>query len=405
MKGLTLNISTRIIVILLQLINIKLYTNNLTAENLGIYFFLLAISYSANAFLFVPLDYYQQANLARLIKETGSLYAIRKFNINLIIATIITISLITLVVFSTNQQQTQQVFLAMVLSYFLYATQTLRNTLNNLGHGQVMSVSFIYESVIKVAAFISLTYLTKPDSETLILSWIIGLMASIGYLLHRATKLELFKKNNTNKNLNILDIAKFSYPFSIGAVCNWLQLQGYRLVLVPLGFSTEVGLFATISSIGTAVAGVISLIYSQQFTPIIYKSKGAYTVRYIVGATLTLTVIGLLTLVTGEVVVKLLTNSDLTKFWELMLFGLFIDGANILISVLAIHITLTRDTASTIPPAIIGLLVSIMIFGLILFSDFVSPYTIGIPLLISQLVVVYFMMKSIKMNNNQETPK
>ena len=83
MSSLLLNTASRLVVIVSQLIMIKLYTVNLPIDQIGIYFFCLAVSYSANTLIFIPLDYYQQANLRRILGLTGSVRSI--FDLNLLV--------------------------------------------------------------------------------------------------------------------------------------------------------------------------------------------------------------------------------------------------------------------------------------------------------------------------------
>ena len=54
---------SRAVIVGAQLVYVKLYSNFLSNHELGLYFFLNTVSYSLNAFLFVPIDYYQQAKL------------------------------------------------------------------------------------------------------------------------------------------------------------------------------------------------------------------------------------------------------------------------------------------------------------------------------------------------------
>ena len=84
MSSIILNVASRVTVICCQLIMIKLYTNNIELEQLGVYFFWLAIAYSANTLIFIPLDYYQQSALREVIGKSGSLNSLLILNFKVI---------------------------------------------------------------------------------------------------------------------------------------------------------------------------------------------------------------------------------------------------------------------------------------------------------------------------------
>lgn len=390
MKEVALSSVARLIVIIFQLINVKIYTNYLNAEQLGIYFFLLAVSYSANALLFVPVDYYQQANLSKIIANAGGAKPLLRFNIKLVFL-YVCCSLFVVAAFAlVRSDYLLHVVLVVALSIFMYATQALRNTLNNLEHRNCVSISFIQEACIRVLIFLMLVYFFKADESLLIVSWIVALGASGSYLYFRANKFKIFTGAN-EVLIEVKEVFKFSYPFSIGAACNWLQLQGYRLVLVPLGFAEEVGVFATLSSIGSAAIGAVSLVYSQQFTPLIYKSSGQFTVKYMKGALAVIVAVALVSTVLGEYVVRVLTNPSFEQHWKLILFGVITDGSNLIIGALVIYITLTGKTKIMMSSSAVGLLVTIFCFGLIYIFSALSIFSIGIPLLISQWIVALYL--------------
>lgn len=390
MKDVLLSSIARVLVIVLQLINVKLYTHYLTVEQIGIFFFWLALSYSANALLFVPVDYYQQAKMADVIKKSGGILPILDLNRKLAKFYFGMSALLFLVCAFVYPNEMSYVALAIMLSYVLYVVQALRNTLNNQEYRRFVSISFMQESALKVLiTYVALEY-AQSSELWLIFSWVIALVFSGAYLLHRAHQCQLFVSSSVYP-IAIKEMFHFAYPFSIGAVCNWLQLQGYRLILVPLGFAEEVGIFATVSSIGAAAIGAASLIYSQQFTPLIYKTFGSYTTTYLKGALALIAFVGVVALGLGEFIVSILTNTGFEPHWKLLLFGVITDGGNLIIGALVIHITLAGNTKRIIASSLFGLLVVVIFFGVLYFMAKMTVVTIGIPLLIAQWSVAAFM--------------
>ena len=167
-----------------------------------------------------------------------------------------------------------------------------------------------------------------------------------------------------------------------------------------MGFAEEVGVFATLSNIGSAGIGAASLIYSQQFTPLIYNTSGQYTSKYLKGAIALIIVVALVAFGMGEFMVSILTNLDFAKHWRLLLFGVITDAANLLIGALVIHITLTGDTKKLISVSILGVVSVIMIFSLLYWFSNISIVTIGIPLLFSQWIVVLYLFSIYKFNRS-----
>lgn len=390
MKGIAFNSISRILVVGLQLVNIKLYTHFLSADQLGISFFLLTVSYSANALLFVPIDYYQQAKLAEVMSKSGGLRPFLRLNIALAGYYFVFFLLVIAACLAIYPDYAAYIAIVSVFAFFLYLVQVLRNALNNLEFRGFVSASFIQEAVLKVLVFYGLISCFQASESSLILAWLISLMFSLIYLFYKVYKIKIFLGSDMPL-IHAKDVYNFSYPFSIGAVCNWLQLQGYRLILIPLGFAEEVGIFATLSNVGSAAISAVSLIYSQQFTPLIYKTAGKFTVRYLQGAIAVLLGVALGSFGVGEFVVKILTNSSFEPHWKLLLFGVLTDGSNLIIGALIIHTTLVGSTKRIVLFSLLGLLAMEISFGYLYWGSKISLTTIGMPLLISQWIVVVFM--------------
>ncbi len=388
------------VVIACQFINIKLYTNYLSAEQLGVYFFLLTISFLANALIFGPVDYYQQANLAKIIKITGGVRPLLEFNLKLIAVCLVIAFLVSVVGMIVVPNFVYHIVLAVALSIALYVVIALRNTLNNLGHTGDVSFSLVQEAVVKIVMFIALVNFFEPDELLLATVWLISLMTTAIFLFWRSNQYSIF--NCGEKYLvEAKEIFHFSYPLSVGAICNWIQLQGYRLILVPFGFAEVVGIFATIASIGSAAMAAAATIFSQSFSPLIYKTFGEYTKTYLRNALTMITSILLAGLLLGAWVVQLATNPTFAPYWAILIFGVLTDATNLLIGALSIHITLTSNTRTIMLSSVLGVITLAASFALIFCTNNISAYTIGLPLIFSQVVVLtvmYWSFKKCKIN-------
>lgn len=375
-----------------QLGYVKLYSNNLTAYELGIYFFLVTASYSLNAFIFVPVDYYQQSKLYRFLKDGRSLNAFIVFNRKLILGMVLVILIVVLLCLLVETKYALYVLLAGVLALFMYVTQALRGALNNLDHKQVAAASLVAESFLKILLFWSFLKFMPANASTLLLSGVVSLFFVALFLAWHAYRLELFsKEGGVATTIYYSDVYHFGLPISLGAVFNWVQLQGYRLVLVPLGFAETVGIYATVSNIGVAGMGAASSIYAQLFVPNIYKSGGIYTKTYVRNAFILIAAIFLISMYFSGFIVSLLTKKDFVKYSWIILFGLVAEAGNFLISALSIHVTLTSSTRKLLKASMVGVLGMIAAFVPIYFFGAVTVQTIGLPIVISQVVIVIYM--------------
>jgi O-antigen/teichoic acid export membrane protein len=195
------------------------------------------------------------------------------------------------------------------------------------------------------------------------------------------------------------EVFHFSYPISVGAVANWIQLQGYRLILVPLGYAEIVGIFATVTSIGSAGMAAAATIFSQAFTPNIYKTSGAYTIAYLRNAALLIGAVLLSAIVLGELIITLVTSPIFKPYWSVMLFGVLTDASNLIIGALAIHITLTGNTKRMMNSSFIGGAALLAGFSALFFTKYINVYTIGAMLVFSQFVVVAYMLYDFRRAN------
>lgn len=380
----------RVLVVAGQLTNIKLYTNYLSAGQLGLYFFLLTVSYFANALIFGPVDYYQQANLAKINQASGGIRPLLILNFKLITFYCLVIIVAVIIVALLVPQYIHHIILAASLAVAIYIVQALRNTLNNLDYQRMVSFNFVQEALIKIIVFLLLVKYFQPSELLLMMAWLISLLACAITLLLRAKKYGLFRC--TKKQLiQSKEVFCFSYPISVSAVTNWIQLQGYRLVLVPMGYAELVGIFATVASIGSAGMAAAAAIFNQAFSPNIYKTAGRYTATYLRNATLLIAGILFVTLLIGDHIVRMATSSAFQSYWMIIIYGVLIDACSLIAGALVVHITLTRSTKKIMHSSVIGVISLIGSFSLLFVTHNLTVHTIGLPLLFSQSIVIAYM--------------
>jgi len=389
--NLHINIVSKITVVICQLINIGQYSVYISAINLGYFYFIISCSYFINSIAFIPLDYYIQANLINFIKRDGSLHRIiliNKIFFKYILFGSILIALIGYVLF---YEFIEYIIYGIILSIVIYANQNLKNTANNIGKSNVVSLSIVIESALKVLIFcILVKYSTEVAS--IIYSWILSYLMSIIYIIYIFNKENIYKKNKKiYENIEMKDIFEKVKPLSFSTTLNWIQSQGYRIIMVPLGYSEIVGIFSLVSGIGANAMNLINSIYSQQYSPKLYSSDGKYLKTYIrSGVYLILICLAGSTLV-GKIFIELVTHGKYTGEWFILVYGLAIESAYLLIGAYVINLTLTDSIRRVYKVSVYGLTTCVTLFAMLYYLEIINLWTIGLPLIISNWLVAAFM--------------
>jgi O-antigen/teichoic acid export membrane protein len=383
----------RLAIILGQLGYVKLYSNQLSNFELGTYFFLLTVSYSLNAFLLIPVDYYQQSKIQNLWKTQKTLRVFLLFNKKILSYVSLATVLVAIVASIFRPNDFFAIVTAGAMAMLIYANQALRNTLNNLEHKKLTAGSMVAEAALKMILFWAFLKFMPAKGMTLLFSGVVALLLVMIFLLWKAHKLNLFTASDTFQleKIELSKIWHFCLPISMCAVFNWIQLQGYRLILVPLGYTEIVGIYSTVSNIGTAVMSASSAIFSQLFVPKIYQSEGSYTRTYIRNALLLIVAVMTGAFIFSDLMVVLLTKESFVKYSWLIFFGIIAEAGNFLIGAFSIHVTLTGVTKTMLKSSIFGVLVmGLAFFGIYHFST-IRVETVGLPIIVSQIAIVLYM--------------
>jgi hypothetical protein len=190
--------AARILVVVLQLGYVKLYTTSLSNYSLGIYALWCTISYILNAAVFVPIDYYQQANIYPLRAQGKSLMGLVYFNFN--VFKWIGLTSIVVVLTATLFKQTLGLYVAAAagLAVTTYAANALRGVLNNLEHKQVVALVQALEAFGKIIVLLVLISLTGATALQVIGSQVVTFMGSVyGMVVLAHGDLQCWEKRNS----------------------------------------------------------------------------------------------------------------------------------------------------------------------------------------------------------------
>lgn len=399
----------RLAAIVLQLIYVRIYTQRLSNAQLGDYFFLLTASYSLNAFIFVPMDYFQQARIYPFRADGISLRSLLIFNRKLIAGILLAAALATSLtaacahIFELRQQLIgiieRDIVLGTLMAAALYSSGSLKSLLNNLEHKNVAAAAFLLEALAKIGVFLAVIHVVQSGPAALLGSNILVLFVETALLLLVCGRLNIFGPGRIVP-IETREVVRFSLPMAGSAVANWLQLQGYRLVLVPLGFGEAVGIYAAVSNIGLTGMNAVSVIFSQLFTPNIYKSHGAYAGRYLRNAAILSAAVLLGGALLSAPLVKILTRRDLAPYHNLVAYGILTEVGNFLIGGIAIALTIKGTTKPVLQSTLFGLAVVALTFGLLQIFGAVNAVTIGLPIALSQALIVLTLFPQWKRSRN-----
>jgi O-antigen/teichoic acid export membrane protein len=377
----------------MMLVNVRLYSQYLSQSELGIYFFLLTASYFANALLFVPIDFFQQAN---------NLYDLKHGKINstilLLKKTLHFFFIVSLIVcvffFFFYKKFLLQLFLCISLAVLVFLSQTLRNSLNNLGFSKLVSINYIVESFIKVFSFYLFCIFLNGNvnSNILVLTTILSLLFSSIFSFYYLRKNVSSEFSGNSVYLNVSKVLNFSYPLSISALSNWFQNQGYRIILVPLGYTEFVGIYSTISNIGSSAVGALNVIFNNHFVPFLYSSNGTFLKKFNFLGSILIFVTFIFCYIFSDFFVSILLTKEFLLFSKVICFGIVADGLNIIIGGLTIKASLKDKNFATSIYSFIGLLTSLACLFILYNFKLVTVYSIGFTLVVSQLIVVFFML-------------
>jgi O-antigen/teichoic acid export membrane protein len=251
------------------------------------------------------------------------------------------------------------------------------------------------EASLKLVLFIALVSGGQASADMLIASNVVALACELLIILYFFYSYEKFDFSATDRASN-RDLVSFCYPISISAVCNWIQLQGYRLVYVWFGHPDIAGLYATVSNIGSVGMSAGSQIYAQLFQPRIYQSKGLFIKTYLIAA-FCISAIALASYAAlGPFILGILTKGDFKIYYKLMLFGVLVEACNLMIGAITAFSGLIKRTNVLVKANLIGVLISVSVMAIALYFDASNFYLIGTSLGLSQLAVLFFLLSFVR---------
>lgn len=391
-------VTSRGAIIIGQLYYVKLFTGALSDYELGVYYFLTTLSYSLNAFVFVPLDAYQQSKTYSFLRKQYSILSFVLINKKIFKCIgLFTCFFAGMLYLFFNLAYMFFCWLVVILAICLYVASALRNLVNNLEHRKATCYLQIIEVVAKIIVLRTFFEFFSRNSTNLILSNILSVVLIIGITVGLLKKVGIFQTGELVP-ISLVEIMKFAYPISLSAMLNWVQLQSYRLIFVSIGYTEFVGIFASVTALGVAAMSAASIIYSQCFLPLVYKSSGANAKRYVWGGFGVVGLVSISCLLLSDFLVPLLTKPTYGEYSYLIVYGVFIEAGNFIIGSIGLKVAILGKTEMLIKGSIVS--AGFALTGLVFFcfSYFISFHALGLSLVVSQCVMIAYMYHKVFRN-------
>ena len=369
---------------------IKIYTNNLATEEIGKYFYLVTLSYIMNALIFVPVDYYLQARLALHGKEIPvlALLKINKIVCLMALGLCIIFCLPLLYLVKIHQTDIPGIYITALL---LYLCNFSRGLLNNRGHKVFVVSMLVFEGAAKVGLFILVSKLIVATSGTLLYSSVMALLLEVLIiLLYSSRKIAYSWLDEGIENYKT--VFRKSYALSIGAICNLVQLQSYRLTYVWAGVPATAAIYVVVTNLGSSGMAAISSVYSQIFLPKVYSTKGEFTLTYIRNALILTLIVLVGAALTGKYLLLFLTKNDYVEYAQAIGFGVLVEAGNLVIGAATVYLMLNNAAKATIFCNVFATIISVVGGCIALHYWPENAFAIGIPIALSQILITIFLI-------------
>lgn len=330
----------RAIAISLALASNFFFIRHSSVSEIGHYYILATISYFGNALFFVPFDLNLQRRIAANKKiETASISGIAEYFLKTVPHGAIGITLLYFAycVGVKVDFNWQELLLCLSLSISMYCSLLGRDLPQLFSHPLITNAGQIIEGLLKLGGALALAFHQRLDAAGMISA------SAIGCAVAGSTSIYLLKlKVGSGEYEKYLEswrnLLARTAPIGISGITNWLQLQGYRLILAatPTGI-IAVGTASFMTTLGSIGANAFLSVLSQIYVPKQYSEGIKATKKYINTITLSMLFLATLSIPIGLLFLAASNKSELAPFVYFVAIGVFIEAGNSIIGACINH--------------------------------------------------------------------
>ena len=378
----------KLISVVLQLLFVKVYTNFLSMREISQYAYFLAIFIFFNSFIFSPIESYLIYRYRTL--NTSIEIPFSWFKASNVMAVVGALLLLSIFTFLLQEKLTN--YLIITFTSVLVALGAYYNKILII-NSQVKLSGLIssLEWAIKLLLSLSLFSIFASSHSTLILVLFTTSLFTYYFFKKYAMQIEgsrEFKETAIDKS----SFVKYIIPLMLSGILNWIQVNGYRLFGADTdpSMSEIVAVYATLSILGASIVSIISNIYFQTFSGLLYESSSGNSLnKYILGIFLIVSALSLPLYIFSDLVVGILTSEKFVKFSHVVLFGLFIEMMHSILGAVEVRLNLINKNIFIIYSSSISVLVFLVL--IFYFYDKLTLNYLGISILSSLFVQFIFL--------------
>lgn len=374
----------RLLSVIAGLAYVKIYTNALSLDEVGSFFYLGTLSYLLNALVFVPVDFYMQARLSSM--DALPTPALRRLAGATLLAGLAAAILLSVPFVAAEQLAWADVPLLYGLAALLYLCSSVRNLLNIRGQAIFAAGMMVVESTGRLAAFAVASVWTAPTARTLLVSSIAALGAELLILLWQARR-SLSLTPDPMPLDTPARIVRTASALSGGAASNTVQLQAYRVLFPAAGHGHTAAALGVTSNIGASAMSACAQVFSQLFLPRLYQTRGASIGQYVgwgLGLAVAVLAVGM---TLSDVLVRHLTQAAYVPYAPAIGVGIVVEAGNMIIGAYSVFLTLHGRAGALLRFQLAG--AGLSLAGCLFLLDRApeSPLLLGLVVAVSQLLV------------------
>lgn len=387
---------------LVALVTLRVATTLLSPEEMGkialvvttTAFFALLLINPVGMFINRRLHAWQESGTARFYLFHYAVY----------IATVASVAAVSLLIIGMSElfefDITAAWLMTLVCCSLIFNTinQTAIPSLNLLGNSRRFILLTVLTQLASLMAATLMVWIFERSAQF----WLIGLILGQGFFAlvgvrdlftQLATRSEKKTIPDTSQQ-HLSRLFSFSWPVAIAAGLGWVQMQGYRYIMVEELGLAEVGLFVAGYVLSAGIMAGFESILTTYFQPRLYRDSNTKDIdkriqawRYYAAAVIPSLILTMAIIVaTAPELTILFLGASFHSTSQFVVWGALAEAGRVLASVYALIAHVQMRTLSLIIPNIAGAALSLMLCQILI--PHIGAIGVGVALSVSGLVMV-----------------